>query len=177
MRPDLDHWLSRPAIRVEHRRQSSADTERLWEAASTIRLCDTALLGRLVRLRIPGIPRDISFDQLFRHPPFTVLEDEQGALVSGLVGRIWTLRRDYPQLPTPEDFRRWSTPGTARVMFANWVEPGQGSGATLRSESRVDALGIQGRFGLAAVRPLVAGFQNLVGSEAMEAALRLAEGR
>ncbi len=42
--------------------------------------------------------------------------------MSGIVGRIWTLRRDYPELRDPEEFRAWSTPGTARVVFANWIE-------------------------------------------------------
>ena len=35
-----------------------------------------------------------------------VLQEEEHALVSGLVGRIWTLRRDYPQLGSPEEFAR-----------------------------------------------------------------------
>jgi len=45
----------------------------------------------------------------------------------------------------------------------------------LASETRVQALGVQGRVGVAAVRPLVSAFHNLVGSEAIEAAVRRAE--
>jgi len=41
----------------------------------------------------------------------------------------------------------------------------------------VQAVGAQGRFGVAAVRPLVAGFGALVGSEGIAAAVRRAEGR
>ena len=48
---------------------------------------------RLVRWRIPGIPGDISFDELFRRPPFLLLEEHETSLMSGIVGRIWTLRR------------------------------------------------------------------------------------
>ncbi|HET8976563.1 MAG TPA: hypothetical protein VFN87_00300, partial [Solirubrobacteraceae bacterium] len=92
--PDLDKWLPTPALRVAHRRECSAPAEALWQAARDVRLSDTALLGRLVRWRIPGLPRDEGFDQLFRQPPFTVLEEDEYLLVSGLVGRIWTLRRD-----------------------------------------------------------------------------------
>jgi hypothetical protein len=136
------------------------------------------MLGRLVRWRIPGLPPDISFDDLFRAPPFVVLgSDADGALTSGLVGRIWTLRRDYPELPSPEDFREWSRPGTARVLFANWVSVLQAGGAALNSETRVEAIGAQGRVGVAAVRPLVSAFHGLVGSEAIAAAVRIAEGR
>ncbi len=177
MKPGLDHWLPDASLRVAHRRESRADGDRLWAAAGAVRLSDTTLLGRLVRLRIPGIAASVSFDELFRHPPFTVLQDGERVLVSGLVGRIWTLRRDYPQLASPEEFRHWSTSGTARVVFANWVEPGREGRAVLASETRVQAIGAQGRFGVAAVRPLVAAFGNLVGTDGLEAAVRRAEGR
>lgn len=176
--PELDHWLPDCALRVVHRRESNAPVERLWEAACGVRLCDAALLGRLVRWRIPGTPPKISFDELFRQPPFMVLEgdrDGKTRLVCGLVGRIWTLRRDYPQLTDPEEFRGWSQPGTARVLLANWVQPIGGGRTALVSESRVEAIGAQGRLGLAAVRPLVRGFQQLVASDGIEAAVRGAE--
>lgn len=132
-----------------------------------------------MRWRIPGLPADISFDQLFRAPPFIVLSEVEGhALVSGLVGRIWTLRRDYPRLNDPTEFREWSTPGTARVLFANWIESAfANEHATLHSEARVEAIGAQGRVGVAAVRPLVSAFGNLVGSDGIEAAVKRAERR
>ena len=98
-------------------------------------------------------------------------------LISGVVGRIWTLRRDYPKLSEAAEFRSWSRPGTARVLFANWVTESDSGRAVLASESRVAAVGVQGRIGLAAVRPLISTFQNLVGSDGIEAAVRLAEGR
>ena len=136
-----------------------------------MRLRDTRMLGRLVRWRIPGLAPDLAFDQMFRAPPFVVLSEEPGrALVSGLVGRIWTLRRDYPELRDPEEFRAWSTPGTARVVFANWIEED-----ALVSETRVDAIGVQGRLGVRAVRPLIRAFQNLIGSDGIAASVRLAE--
>ena len=172
VKPDLDHWLPEPALRVAHRRQSSASTEQLWAAARTIRLCDTALLGRLVRWRIPGTEPDRRFDELFASPPFTVLGRSETSLVSGIVGRIWTLRRDYPALEDPEAFRAWSKGGTTRVLFANWA-----SESTLHSEVRVEPFGSRGRVGLAAVRPLISSFHNLIGSEGIEAAVRLAERR
>jgi hypothetical protein len=175
-KPDLDRWLPDPALRVSHRRESTASADALWEAARSVRLSDTAMLGRLIRWRIPGVGRSDYFDELFRQPPFIVLDDdEERALISGLVGRIWTLRRDYPRL-TPDEFRQWSQRGTARVVFANWVEPaGAGRRSALASEVRVEPLGLQGRRGLAAVGPLVRAFQHLVGTEGIAAAVRRAE--
>jgi hypothetical protein len=177
VRPDLDLWLPSPALRVAHRRESCSSPDRLWEAARNVRVRDTALLGRLVRWRIPGVPAEVTFDELFRSAPFIVLDERDHALVSGLVGRIWTLRRDYPALAEPEQFRAWSTRGTARVLFANWVEASGSEGSALGSEARVDVFGPQGRFGLAAVRPLVRAFEHLVGSDGIEAAVRSAERR
>lgn len=174
--PDLDHWIAKPSMRVAYRRRSTVPADRLWQAAREVRLSDARRLGRLIRWRIPGLAPDLTFDAMFRSPPFIVLDEDPGrALVSGLVGRIWTLRRDYPELRDPEEFLDWSTSGTARVVFANWIA---GSGPSdLHAEVRVDALGVQGRVGVAAVRPLVRTFGSLVGSDGIEAAVRRAEQR
>ncbi len=175
---DLDHWLASPTVRVAHRRESTAASDVLWQAACAVGLNDTPLLGRLVRWRIPGLAPDISFDRLFRQDPFLVLVgDRKHALVSGLVGRIWTLRRDYPQLSRPEEFRQWSASGTARVLFANWVEPSPSGRAALCSETRVHAIGTQARLGMATLRPLVRAFQQLIASDGIEEAVRRAERR
>ncbi len=172
---ELDDWLPAPAIQVRHGRHSGAPPEALWEAAQRVRLGETGLLGRLIRWRIPGTAPEIGFGQLFREPPFTILEEREHALLSGVVGRIWTLRRDYPHLGDPEQFRGWSERGTARVLFANWAASSDANTASLHSEVRVDVFGAQGRLGLAAVRPLISGFHHLVGSEGIAAAVRLAE--
>jgi hypothetical protein len=173
--PDLDAWVPEPSLRVAHQRSSRVGPDALWTAATEVRLGDTGLLGRLVRWRIPGLARDVRFDALFREPPFMVLEQRERALVSGLVGRIWTLRRDYPRLTEPEEFRAWSRRGTARVVLATWVSAAGDGGSELRSEARVQAFGVQGRVGVAAIRPLVGRFQGLVGSEGLRAAVRRAE--
>ena len=176
MIPDLDDWIDKPLLRVRHQRESSASAQELWSSAQQVRLRDAGRLGRLVRWRIPGLAPELSFGELFRSEPFIVLREEPGAyLVSGLVGRIWTLRRDYPRLTGSDEFLHWSRRGTARVLFANSVSSGEGSGAVLTSEARVDAFGVQGRVGVRAVRPLVRAFGPLVGSEGIAAAVRLAE--
>jgi hypothetical protein len=163
-------------MRVAHRRDSNAKPDRLWEAARAVRVSDAGMLGRLVRWRIPGVPAGITFDRMFREPPFIVLEeDSDGTLVAGLVGRIWTLRRDYPALGDREEFRGWDAPGTARVVFANWVEPTDFGGGALCSETRVQAIGRQGQVGVALVRPLVSAFHHLIGSEGIAEAVRRAE--
>lgn len=173
--PELDYWLPRPAIRVAHRREGAVLAEQLWSAARTLRVADAHLLGRLIRWRIPGVRAEVSFEELFRNSPFTALDEGEYSLVSGLVGRIWTLRRDYPMLGDAAEFRAWSTPGTAKVLFAHWVQPLHSGRSVLRSEVRVEGFGVQGRLGLASVRPLVRASEQLVGNEALDAAVRRAE--
>jgi hypothetical protein len=175
LKPDLDSWVDQPLVRVQHRRQASVEPEALWAAARSVRLVDTRALGRLVRLRIPGLPPEIPFDELFRAPPFIVLCEDEGALVSGLVGRIWTIRRDYPALTKPDEFRRWSGRGTVRVLFASWVEPAGPGVTALVSETRIAAVDRRARLGLAVVRPLIAASHNLIGSDGIEVAIRRAQ--
>lgn len=175
--PDLDSWLPNPSIRVSHRRSSAASVDELWTAAQTVRLRDTQLLGRLVRWRIPGTSGELRFDELFRRPPFLVLHEDARVLLAGVVGRIWTLRRDYPELAGPEDFANWSSRGTARVLFATWAAGPEGGRAELCAEVRAEAFGGQGRVGMTSVKPLVRAFHSLIGSDGIAAAVRLAEGR
>jgi hypothetical protein len=173
--PELDTWLAAPTVTVTHHRSSRAKPDDLWEAARTVQLGETRMLGRLVRWRIPGVPAGARFETLFRCPPFIVLEEGEWMLVSGLVGRIWTLRRDYPVLKNQDEFLDWSKSGTAKVVFAHWVEARDGAGSELRSEARVKAYGVQGRLGLASVRPLISRFQQLVANDALAAAVRASE--
>jgi hypothetical protein len=173
--PDLDDWLPDIALHLLERRTSRAEPDRLWDAAAAVGLRETGLLGRLIRWRIPGTPAAITFGEMFRRAPFLVLEEHEHGLVSGLVGRIWTVRRDYPELSGPDAFRNWDQRGTARVVFAHWVEPCEDGGAVLVSDVRVEAIGPRGALGVAAVRPLVRSFGTLVGSEGLQAAVRRAE--
>src|ERR1035441_8991360 len=135
--PDLDRWIRAPALRVSHQRETGVAVDELWHAAQSVRVNDTPVLGRLVRWRIPGLASGVRFDQLFREPPFMVLEEGDGWLVSGLVGRIWTLRRDYPRLQSADEFHDWSQRGTARVVIANWVHARPSGGAVIGAEARV----------------------------------------
>jgi hypothetical protein len=172
---DLDDWLPAATVRVAHSRASTVAPDDLWRAACSVRLDDSALLGHLVRWRIPGLAADLSFDEMFRADPFFVLLDGRRALVSGLVGRIWTFHRDYPQLSHPDQFREWGARGTARVLFANWVQPSGDGGAVLHSETRVHAIGGQARLGVATLRPVVKAFQQLIATNGIEEAVQRAE--
>jgi hypothetical protein len=170
----LDDWLPAPAIRVAHRVPSTAEPAELWRAASELTLSQSPVLGRLVQWRIPGTSRELTFDRLLREPPFLVLAEGEQSRLSGLVGRIWTLRRDYPTLSDPGQFRDFSERGSARVAIGVWAEEDPRGGA-LCAEARVQGLGVQGQLGIAAVRPLVRGFQHLIATEALRAAARRAE--
>lgn len=174
-RPDLDAWLPEPVLRTVHRREADVGERALWAAAGEVALQDSRMLGRLVRWRIPGVPAGITYRELFRREPFIVLDEGEAHSLSGLAGRIWTLRRDYPQLEGPAAFRQFAEPGMARVLFAHWVEPAARGRVALVSEVRVAVDGARARSGLRLVRPLIGSFQNLIGSEALALAVRRAE--
>jgi hypothetical protein len=172
--PALDDWLPKPTVRVAHRRSARCSADALWSAAGHLRLEDTRVLGQLVRWRIPGPSPELRYSDLLRNEPFVLLEQSDHALLSGLCGRIWTLRRDYPTLDGPDAFRSFDRSGQVRVLYATWVTETD-TGAALHAEVRVAATDTRARLGLTAVRPLIATFQNLITTEALATAVRTAE--
>lgn len=172
---DLDAWLPDPQVRGRHRRDARATPEALWRAAQEVTVGDAPLLGRAVRWRIPGTAAGMSFRDVLRSYPFAVLADGTAWSVSGLCGRLWTLRRDYPELDGPDDFLAWQEPGTARVLIAHWVEPDGDGRSVLLSESRVSPVDDAAAKRLRALWTLVGGFERLVGGEVLSAAVRRAE--
>jgi hypothetical protein len=173
---DLDAWLPQPAIRTRHRREADAPPPRLWDAAGALRIDATGPLGRLVRWRIPGLDDGVTFRELFGAAPFTVLAEGERWSVSGLVGRIWTLRRDYPHVGDAAAFAAWAQPGTVRVLFAHWVEETGADGrATLVSEARVAPVDRGAALRLRALWTLVGPWERLIGGEALARAARAAE--
>jgi hypothetical protein len=171
----LDAWLAEPVVRTHHRRVAAAGTDVLWAAASAVRLSDTRTLGRLVRWRIPGLAPELTYHELFRGYPFSVLAEDDGMLLSGLCGRIWTLARDYPRLDGPAAFAEWDEPGTVRVLFAHWVRPLADGRSELVSEARVGPTDRLGRARLRAVWALLGPFERLVAAEPLALAARAAE--
>ena len=162
-------------MRARHRRLARADADTLWRCGESVRLRDTPVLGRAVRWRIPGTPAGLAYGELFRRYPFTVLEEDDHSLVSGLAGRIWTLKRDYPRLAGADDFVSWDESGTVRVVIANWVEDAANGKVAIVSESRVQAVDRRGALRLRAVWAAVGGFERMIGGEALRAAVRRAE--
>lgn len=171
---NLDHWLSQPVVRTRHGRESSVEAEQLWTAAETVRLRDCRVLGRLIRARIPDLEAGLTFGELFRAHPFNLLEQGPGYVLSGLCGRIWTVRGDFTALSEPSDFLEWDEPGTTRVLFASWAEPSP-RGSRLISEVRVDPVDRRASFYIRTLGPFIAAFQGLVGAEALSVAVRAAE--
>jgi hypothetical protein len=175
--PDLDAWLPDPDVRTLHRRRVACSAEELWDAAAAVRLDECATLGRLIRWRIPGTPAAITFHQLFAAEPFAVLAEGPQWSVSGLVGKIWTLRRDYPRLDAPEDFLAWDASGTVRVAFLHRAAPDGEGGAVLTSEARVGAIDRWAGMRLRAVWSVLGRFETLIAAEPLTVAARRAGGR
>jgi hypothetical protein len=176
MRPDLDAWLPDPQVRTFHRRSAAAGADRLWSAAGTVRVREAPVLGRAVRWRIPGTPPDLSFRDLFRRYPFTVIAEGARWSVSGMCGRIWTLRPDYPRIADLEDFLAWAEPNTVRVLLAHWIEehpPGQ---SALVSEGRIRPVDGRARLRLRTLWTLVGHFDRLIDAEVLRRAAQRAEG-
>ena len=172
----LDAWLGNPAVRTHHHRTAAAAPEALWERATEVRLDETRSLGRLVRWRIPGLARDLTYHELFRAYPFCVLEEDHHLLITGLCGRIWTLARDYPRLDGPDAFAGWDEPGTVRVLFAHWVRDAGDGRAEIVSEARVQPVDSRSALRLKALWAVIGRFDRLVGAEPLELAARRAEG-
>jgi hypothetical protein len=172
---NLDAWLPDPQVRTRHRRLARVPADRLWQAAETVQVCDAPTLGRVVRWRIPGTARNLPFRELFRRYPFAVLAENEHSLVSGLCGRVWTLRRDYARIGGADDFLAWDEPGTVRVMFAHWVDEDGDGRSTLFSESRVAPVDRRARLRFRALWTALGGFERLIGGEALRVAVKRAE--
>jgi hypothetical protein len=173
---DLDRWLPEPQVRTHHRRSASVAPAQLWHAAERIRVADAPRLGRVLRWRIPSTPADLPYREVFRRYPFIVLDEGEGWTVSGLCGRPWSLRRDYPELQSADEFRKWDESGTVRILFAHWVEESDNGGATLVSESRVEPVDRSASWRMRALWSALGRFEGLIGREALDAAVKAAEG-
>jgi len=168
--PDLDAWLPDPQVRTRHRRSAVADAAQLWRAAESVRLRDAPTLGRAVRWRIPGTSSDISFRDLLRQYPFAVIAEDANSSISGMCGRIWTLRRDYPRIDGGDDFLNWDEPGTVRVLLAHWIEPDGPERSALVSEARIKPVDRWAALRTRALWAVVGHFERLIGGEALRIA-------
>ena len=174
---ELDAWVASPAVRTRRERSAAVDADELWRAAQSVKLSETRSIGRLVRWRIPGTPPDLRFAELFDRYPFSPLASGPNHFLSGLCGRIWTFRRDYPRLSSASEFQAWNAPGTVRVLFAHWAEPNGDGGAKIVSETRVEPVDRRAALRLRGLWAVVGRFEPLIGSEPLALAARRAERR
>ncbi len=172
---DLDAWMPSPAVRTRRERSAAVDADALWRAAQSVCMSETRTVGRLVRWRIPGTPADLRFAELFDRYPFVPLMSGPNHFLSGLCGRIWTFRRDYPRLTSASEFQSWSEPGTVRVLFAHWAELDGSGGARIVSETRVEPVDRRAAVRLRALWAVVGRFEPLIGSEPLALAARRAD--
>lgn len=171
----LDAWLGKPTVRTEHVRAARAEPDAVWDAATRVRLDETRSLGHLIRWRIPDLEPGLTYHDLFRSYPFTVLEEDDRILLCGLCGRIWTLARDYPRLESASEFREWDEPGTVRVAFGHWVRDA-GDGCTeIVSEARVEPVDRHAALRMRALWAVIGRFERLVAAEPLALAARRAE--
>jgi hypothetical protein len=168
----LDQWLPDPIVRTRHERIAGVQPERLWHAARSVRVAEARALAPVLRWRIPGTSAEQTFEQLLTRYPFRELERGDTWSLSGLCGRIWTLRRDYPHLSGPEDFLAWNQPGTVRVLFAHWVEPRPGGHSALLSEARVAAVDRRAALRMRSLWLVVSRFERLIGAEPLSLAVQ-----
>ena len=171
----IERWAGHYTVRSHHRRTAAADPAAFWAAAKSVRLDDTRTLGRLVRWRIPDTPGTLTFHELFRRYPFTLLEAGDTWSLSGLCGKIWTLQRDYPRLSGPADYEAWSEPDSVRVLFAHWTRPAGDGRAELISEARVEPVDRRARVRVGALWSVIGTFERLIGAEPLVIAQRRAE--
>jgi hypothetical protein len=172
--PDLDRWLEDPQVRTRHSREARAGVEGLWREAMGVALGDCRLLGRVVSRRLGIEDPSMTFAELFGAAPFVLLEQGPGWTLSGLCGRIWSVRGELGRVDGPDAFHGWDEAGTVRVLFAHWAAP-RASGATLHSEVRVSPVDRRAALRLTALEPFIAAFQSLIGREALALAVRRAE--
>lgn len=174
MHLELDQWLPDPQVRTRHRFSAEAEADRLWHAAESVRLRDAPTLGRAVRWRIPGTTPDLRFRDLFRQYPFAVIDEGARWSVSGMCGRIWTLRRDYPRIAGMEDFLAWDERGTVRVLLAHWIEGDGPDQNALVSETRIQPVNGRAGLRLRGLWAVVGHLERLIGGEVLRVAARRA---
>jgi hypothetical protein len=176
MTPSLDDWLPEHEIRLHHARTSSAPPERLWEAASELRIAETPTMRRLIRWRLgPHAPdADTTYRELFRSGIFMLLDEGDLFSVSGVAGRIWHPTGEYARLESPADYRKYDQPGTAKVAILNRVREHE-RGSEIVSESRVRVHGRRTRMVFRGSWAVMRPFSRFVPHEVLAAAVKRAE--
>ena len=119
-----------------------------------------------MRWRIPGLDGRLTYGELFRDYPFTVLDEGERHLLAGLCGRIWTLARDYPRLDGPETSRAGTSPAPCASCSATGSSRPT-AGSALVSEARVQPVDRTASLRLRTLWKVIGPFERLVGAEAI----------
>jgi len=170
----LDTWLPDPSVQTHHRCETTCDVNALWAAANAVTIGESGLLGRLICWRIPGTRPAQSFHDRFTSEPFLVLDEGDHHLIAALCGDIWAPTPTLAHLSDPREFRAWSRPQTARVIFAHWATKTR-RGSAIVSEVRVSAVDRTANLRLAGLRPLIGSCQGLIGGVPLRLAVERAE--
>ena len=176
MPASLNNWIPHCHIRLRHARTSRAPPERLWQAASELRLTDTPTMRRMIRWRLGSHApdADTTYRELFRSGIFMLLEEGDLFSVSGVAGRIWHPSGEYARLESPADYREYDRPGTAKVALLTCVREHEG-GSQIVSESRVEVHGLRTRMLFRGFWTMIWPFSRYVPHEVLAAAVRRAE--
>jgi hypothetical protein len=169
--------MPRYDVRTCHSRTAATSPKRLWDAATRVRVRDTRTLRPVIAVRLGAhAPQpETTFRELFRSPPFILLDDRPGELsVSGGAGPLWSPRAGFAEFTSPDDFREFEERGNAKVAFFNGVRP-HARGAELVSEARVWCVDPGARALFRALWLVVGQFERFIGSEPLSAAVRIAE--
>lgn len=173
----LDRWLPDSTVRTVHRRRSAAPPDALWGAARAAAIGDTITLRPLIMLRLRGArpTARTTFEELFRAPPFVLLEEGERLSVSGLAGKLWTPGGDYASFDDGDEYSAHGTPGTAKVALATTVVALDGGGSEIVSESRVWCVDRSARWRFRPYWALVGPLSRFIGIELLHATTRRAE--
>jgi hypothetical protein len=107
--------------------------------------------------------------------PFHLLAEQGMVSVSGMAGKLWSLRDTFVRFDGADGFRDWAEPGFCKVVVRHEVRPEGGGGSAIDSEVRIwcTSRGAQVHF-----RPywaFIGPFSRFIGSELLSAAVRRAE--
>jgi hypothetical protein len=165
-------------VRTLHARAAEVSPDALWLGANEVRLRDARSLRPLLMLRLGGHapPLDTTFRDLFSEGIFTLLEDGERHIVSGVAGKLWKPAPEYAHFQSAADYRQYEQPGTAKVALLTIVRD-HPRGAEIVTETRVWCTD---RRALLLFRPywaVVGPFSRFIRSELLTAAVRRAKTR
>jgi hypothetical protein len=172
----LDPWLPDYQVRSLQRRASSADPDRLWQAAAETEIRDTRMLRPLIGARLGphAPPAHTTFRELFRSGIFTLLEEGDHYSISGVAGCLWSPRGEYASFESAADYKEYEPPGRAKAAVLTQVREHE-RGSEIATEIRVWCTDRSAWLRFRPVWLLVAPFMRFVRMELLRQVARRAE--